>query len=75
LVVSGDQLAVLRAAGRKSLPPHPTARDVMLAVAALGGHLPRNADPGWLVLARGLEKLEMLTAGWRFRKASERSDR
>ncbi|MCL2777339.1 MAG: IS4 family transposase [Polyangiaceae bacterium] len=74
LVVSHDQLEVLRVAGRKSLPPHPTARDVMLAVAALGGHLPRNGDPGWLVLARGLEKLEALSAGWCFRKARERSD-
>ena len=74
-VVSEDQLAVLRAAARKPLPSAPTARHVMLAIAALGGHLPRNGEPGWLVLARGLEKLDTLTAGWRLAKeAGERSD-
>ena len=38
----------------KRLPKRPTARDAMLAVAALGGHLKSNGDPGGLVLGRGM---------------------
>ena len=34
-----------------------TARDVLLAVAALGGHLKHNGEPGWITLRRGYEKL------------------
>src|SRR5207302_2873601 len=37
LVIDDDQLDVLRAFGRYKLPPSPTARDVFLAIAALGG--------------------------------------
>jgi len=70
VVLSDEQITVLGAVVKKPLPPNPTARHVMLAVAALGGHLPRNGDPGWLILARGLEKLETLTLGWRLRGRS-----
>jgi len=45
----------------------PTAGDVLLAVARLGGHLPSNGDPGWLVLGRGLESLLLIELGWRAR--------
>jgi len=38
-----------------SLPADPTARDAMLAIAALGGHILNNGEPGWLVLGRGLQ--------------------
>lgn len=63
-VVSQDQLDVLRASGRRKLPPQPSARDVLLSVAALGGHIKYAPDPGWLTIARGYEKLESLTEGW-----------
>lgn len=33
--------------------------------AGLGGHLPPNADPGWLVLGRGMHDLLLLELGWR----------
>jgi hypothetical protein len=36
----------------------------MLAIAALGGHIKNNGDPGWLVLGRGYEKLLVLERGW-----------
>lgn len=39
----------------KPLPPLPTVRDVMLAVASLGGHIKNNGEPGWIVLGRGFE--------------------
>jgi hypothetical protein len=45
----------------------------MLAVAALGGHLKSNGDPGWLVLGRGMHDLLLLELGWRAREEA-RSD-
>jgi hypothetical protein len=61
------QLEVLRAVSKKPLPRRPTARDALLAVAALGGHIKSNGDPGWLVLGRGLHDLLLLEMGWRAR--------
>lgn len=63
-VVSSEQIEVLRALGRRKLPANPSARDVLLAIAALGGHIKYAPDPGWLTIARGFEKLELLTTGW-----------
>ena len=73
-VVSDDHLEVLRALGRRPLPPSPTARDALLAIAALGGHIKYAPDPGWLTIARGYEKLEVLTAGWRAGKLQRHRD-
>lgn len=61
------QLEVLRAVSKRPLPRSPTARDALLAVAALGGHIKNNGDPGWLVLGRGLHDLLLLEMGWRAR--------
>ncbi len=47
---------------RQRPPPNPTARQALLAIAALGGHLTRNGEPGWLTLARGLHQLRKLEA-------------
>ncbi len=58
-------LEVLRAVSKKPLPRSATARDALLAVAALGGHIKNNGDPGWLVLGRGLHDLLLLKMGWR----------
>jgi hypothetical protein len=63
-VVPPVMLDVLRVFTRIKLPRRPTARDTLLAVAALGGHLKHNGEPGWLTLARGYEKLRTLTEGW-----------
>ena len=68
------QLQVLMAVSKKPLPRRPTVRDAMLAVAALGGHLKNNGDPGWLVLGRGLHDLLLLELGWRAREGVARSD-
>lgn len=73
-VVSQDELDILRSVGRRKLPASPTARDVYLAVAALGGHIKYNGDPGWLTLARGFEKLATLTEGWLAAKLQPQSD-
>lgn len=61
------QLDVLRAVAKRPMPAHPTVQEAMLAVAGLGGHLPNNGDPGWLVLGRGMHDLLLLELGWRAR--------
>jgi len=73
-VVDDDQLAVLRALGRRPLSNNPTARDIYLAVAALGGHIKYAPDPGWLTLSRGFTKLDTMTQAWRAAKAAVSSD-
>jgi hypothetical protein len=62
-VLPKAMIAVLRVFTRIKLPTQPTARDVLLAVAALGGHQKNNGDPGWITLARGYDKLRSLTEG------------
>jgi hypothetical protein len=66
--LTAKQLDVLRAVAKQPLPRKPTPRDTMLAVAALGGHIKNNGDPGWLVLGRGMHDLLLLEMGWRARE-------
>jgi|CXWL01.1.fsa_nt_gi hypothetical protein len=54
---------------RYHLPPHPTMRDAMLGIAALGGHITNNGAPGWLVLGRGLSKFLEAELGWQLARA------
>jgi hypothetical protein len=68
------QIEVLRSFSRRPLSRHPSAKEVMLAVASLGGHLKSNGDPGWIVLGRGLHDLLLLELGWRAREETGRSD-
>jgi hypothetical protein len=66
-VVTPTQLAVLRAVRAKANRPlaaHPTAHEVLWAIAALGAHLKRNGPPGWRVLGRGFDTLLLLEQGW-----------
>jgi hypothetical protein len=69
-VLPPSQLEVLSAVSTKKLPANPTARDVFLAVAALGGHIKNNGDPGWRVLGRGYEHLLTLEQEWLIARAS-----
>src|SRR6266496_916483 len=62
--LSERQVQVLRAVLRRPLPPRPSSRDLLLAVAALGGHIKNNGDPGWLVLGRGFQRLLEYEVGW-----------
>jgi len=48
---------------KPKLPPMPTLREAMMAVAALGGHIKNNGEPGWLVLHRGMSTLQPLAQG------------
>lgn len=62
-VLSASQLGALRAV-TPSLPKQPTAKDALIAIARLGGHIKNNGDPGWLVIYRGFRDLLLLEAGW-----------
>jgi hypothetical protein len=62
-----EQLRLLRKLlerRRYHLPAHPTMRDAMLGIAALGGHITNNGPPGWLVLGRGLTRFLEAELGW-----------
>ncbi|MBI4510910.1 MAG: IS4 family transposase [Deltaproteobacteria bacterium] len=65
-VLTASQIQILRMAPRttKAMPTEPTAKDAMLAIAALGGHLARNGDPGWITIMRGYSSLLLMEAGW-----------
>jgi hypothetical protein len=66
-VLDVEQLLLLRALLAKraySLPANPTIRDAMLGIAALGGHIKSNGDPGWLVLGRGFTRFVEAEAVW-----------
>ena len=58
------QLQVLSLASRRvKLPPEPTLREALLAIAGLGGHLKRNGEPGWRTLGDGFDQLLLLERG------------
>lgn len=42
---------------RKILPNDPSCKEVAWAIAALGGHIKNNGEPGSIVLGRGLDRL------------------
>jgi hypothetical protein len=68
-VLPAAMLEVLHIFTRIKLPADPNAREVLLAVAALGGHLKHNGEPGWLTLGRGYQELRTLTRGWAARRS------
>lgn len=63
-VLTSEQIQVLRHVVPRALSKKPSAAEVLLAIAALGGHLKRNGSPGWQVLYRGYQKLLDYTVGW-----------
>jgi len=71
-VLSRDQIAILRACSPRPLPKALTIREALLSVAALGGHIRNNGDPGWRVLSRGWRKLADYERGFAIARA--RSD-
>jgi len=74
-VLTADQIYLLRALlekRRRRLVENPTVRDVMLGMAALGGHIKNNGDPGWIVLGRGFRRFYEAEEVWSLMR--ERSD-
>lgn len=65
-LLTPNQLAVLRATSKRvTLPAKPTAAQILLAIAGLGGHLKRNGQPGWITLGRGFDTLLAYEVGYR----------
>lgn len=62
--LTDTQIEVLRATRKKPLPEQLTARQALLAIAALGGHITNNGEPGWQVLSRGYQKLLVMETTW-----------
>jgi hypothetical protein len=73
-VLTSKQIQVLRAVRGRTLPTDPTAQDVLLAIASIGGHLKRNGAPGWLVLYRGMQKLRDYEVGWTAARTKDSDD-
>ena len=74
-VFTSDQLRLLGALlqkRRRSFAEAPTIRDAMLGIAALGGHIKNNGDPGWMVLGRGFRRFHEAEEVWTI--MAERSD-
>ena len=42
----------------------PTLKDLMLALAAIGGHLKRNGAPGWITIGRGYDDFCLAREVW-----------
>lgn len=66
-VLSTIELAALRGVSSKKLGPKPTAKEVLIAIAVLGGYLGHGRKPrppGWLVLARGFNQLVLIARGY-----------
>jgi hypothetical protein len=64
VVLSEQQLKVLRGMSERALAPEPSVEQALLAIAAQGGHIKRNGPPGWQTLGRGLEKLWWAELGY-----------
>jgi hypothetical protein len=62
-VLSRLKLTMLQRHPDVRLRANASLREAMLAIAALGGHIKNNGDPGWLVLGRGYEDLLLLERG------------
>jgi hypothetical protein len=68
-VLSETEIEVLRRLDKPKLPANASLREALLAIAALGGHLKNNGDPGWLVLSRGWQRLRDYEAGFNLARA------
>lgn len=76
VVLDDEQQLLLRALlaeRNRTIPSQPSIRDVMLAIAGLGGHIKNNGDPGWQVLGRGLERFLDAEVGWRLARRCDQS--
>jgi hypothetical protein len=66
------QIRVLRHFSPRKLGPNPSLKQATLAIAAIGGHQRNNGPPGWLVIQRGLTKLQAYVEGWRARSRAKK---
>jgi hypothetical protein len=67
-LLSATQIKILQLKVKK-LPPEPSVRQALLAIAGMGGHLKNNGDPGWRTLSKGWSKLLALEEGYELARA------
>lgn len=68
-VLEDDEVEVLRVLRPKhQLSAKPTNRELLLAVASLGGHIKWNGEPGWSTISHGMQRLATTVVGWRLAK-------
>ncbi len=73
-VLTPTQISVLAATSKSPLDPaHLSIGQAFTAIASLGGHIPNNGKPGWIVLARGMEKLLTMEIAWLAAKRCDQS--
>ena len=63
-VLTPLQIRILRKLGPRKLSAHPSAQEALLALAALGGHIKSNGEPGWRILHRAMVLLGAYETGW-----------
>lgn len=64
-LVNDVQMRVIRHFSSRKLSAAPTMRELVWAIAAIGGHIKNNGEPGWQVLGRAWQKILQLEQGWR----------
>jgi hypothetical protein len=72
-VLTLTQIQILRAVARRPVPQQPSAREVLWAIAGLGGHLKSNGEPGWATIRHGFERLLNFEVGWYAATAPDRN--
>lgn len=63
-VLTTTQVKILSVLPRTAKLPIKTVKQALFAIAALGGHLKNNGNPGWITIGRGLETLLQYEIGW-----------
>jgi hypothetical protein len=64
-LVNDVQMRVIRHFTSRKLSATPSIRELVWAIAAIGGHIKNNGEPGWQVLGRAWQKILQLEHGWR----------
>lgn len=64
-LVNDVQMRVIRHVSSRKLSATPTKRELVWAIAAIGGHIKNNGEPGWQVLGRAWQQILQLEHGWR----------
>jgi len=72
-VLDPPLIEVLGAVSPLPLSRTPTILEGFWAIAALGGHLRRNGEPGWQTLSAGYHQLLTLAVGWNARGRCDQS--
>lgn len=70
-LLSDTEIEILHKLDKQAVSTDPSLRDALLAIAALGGHIKNNGDPGWLVLSRGWQRLRDYDAGYRLARGEK----